>query len=230
MFPLALASDAVVADAGEMIGDPTEGALVVLAEKGGVSVIATRERYPRVAELPFDTAYKLMATFHRMTDELGAEVVRCFVKGAPDQLLARASAHLDPELSVAAVDDAFKDRYLAENERLARKGLRVIATARKDFDPATFDAAGDLLTLMNGLTMLSLVEDIVDPAAPRREGGDRPRSQRGHPGADDHGRPRRVARGGDRARTRASKAGRSPARSSPSSTMPRPTARSTRSA
>src|SRR4051794_12109279 len=165
MFPLALASDAVVTDAGEMIGDPTEGALVVLAEKGGVGVIATRERYPRVAALPFDTAYKLMATFHRMTDELGAEVVRCFVKGAPDQLLARASSHLDPELSVAAVDDAFKDRYLAENERLARKGLRVIATARKDFDPASFDAAGDLLTLMNGLPMLSLV-GIVDPPRP----------------------------------------------------------------
>ena len=50
--------------------------------------MTTRERYPRVAELPFDTAYKLMATFHRMNDESGAEVIRCFVKGAPDQLLA----------------------------------------------------------------------------------------------------------------------------------------------
>ena len=99
MFPLALASDAVVTTAGEMIGDPTEGALVVLAEKGGVDVGPTRERYPRVAELPFDTAYKLMATFHRMTDESGQEVIRCFVKGAPDQLLARASSHLDPSLS-----------------------------------------------------------------------------------------------------------------------------------
>ena len=83
MFPLALASDAVVTDAGEMIGDPTEGALVVLAAKGGVDPVLTRERYPRVAELPFDTAYKLMATFHRMTDESGTEVIRCFVKGAP---------------------------------------------------------------------------------------------------------------------------------------------------
>ena len=82
-----------------MIGDPTEGALVVLAEKGGLDVDATRERYPRVAELPFDTAYKLMATFHRMTDESGQDVVRCFVKGAPDQLLARASSHLDPALA-----------------------------------------------------------------------------------------------------------------------------------
>ena len=79
-----------------MIGDPTEGALVVLAEKGGLDLDATRERYPRVAELPFDTAYKLMATFHRMTDEAGNDVVRCFVKGAPDQLLARASVASGP--------------------------------------------------------------------------------------------------------------------------------------
>ncbi len=165
MFPLALACDAVVTDAGEMIGDPTEGALVVLAEKGGVDVVATRERYPRVAELPFDTAYKLMATFHRLADESGGEVIRCFVKGAPDQLLARASSHLDPSLQPAAVDAGFTERYLGENERLAAQGLRVMATARRDFDPATFDAAGDMLELMQDLTLLALV-GIVDPPRP----------------------------------------------------------------
>src|SRR5690349_19923451 len=165
MFPLALAADAVVTASGEMIGDPTEGALVVLAEKGGVDPVITRERYPRVAELPFDTAYKLMATFHRMDDGSGREVIRCFVKGAPDQLLARAGSHLDPALAVAAVDDAFKVRYLGENERLARKGLRVMATARKDFDPASFDPGGDMLALMSDLTLLALV-GIVDPPRP----------------------------------------------------------------
>src|SRR3954452_10719988 len=165
MFPLALACDAVLTETGEMIGDPTEGALVVLAEKGGVALGATRERYPRVAELPFDTAYKLMATFHRMTDDSGREVVRCFVKGAPDQLLARASSHLDPALATAAVDEDFTARYLAENERLASQGLRVMASARKDFDPATFDPGADLLALMDGLTLLALV-GIVDPPRP----------------------------------------------------------------
>jgi Ca2+-transporting ATPase len=165
MFPLALACDALVTDAGEMIGDPTEGALVVLAAKGGVDPVLTRERYPRVAELPFDTAYKLMATFHRMTDESGTDVIRCFVKGAPDQLLARASSHLDPALAVAAVDDGFKARYLDENERLARQGLRVMATARKDFDAASFDPGADLLALMGDLTLLALV-GIVDPPRP----------------------------------------------------------------
>jgi P-type Ca2+ transporter type 2C len=165
MFPLVLACDAVLTPTGEMIGDPTEGALVVLGEKGGLDIDGTRERFPRVAELPFDTAYKLMATFHRMADESGREVVRCFVKGAPDQLLARASSHLDPALAVAAVDEEFKARYLAENERLAKKGLRVMATARKDFDVAGFDGGADLLELMEGLTLLALV-GIVDPPRP----------------------------------------------------------------
>ncbi len=69
-MPMVLASDAVVRD-GELIGDPTEGALVVLAAKGGIDAVSTRERYPRIAELPFDAAYKLMATFHTMTDASG---------------------------------------------------------------------------------------------------------------------------------------------------------------
>ncbi len=63
----------------------------MLAAKGGIDAVSTRERYPRIAELPFDAAYKLMATFHRMKDASGHEVIRCFVKGAPDQLLARAA-------------------------------------------------------------------------------------------------------------------------------------------
>jgi len=165
LFPMILASDAVVRD-GEMIGDPTEGALVVLAEKGGLDATTTRETYPRVAELPFDTAYKLMATFHEMRDDSGKDVIRCFVKGAPDQLLARAAFAPDPDLVVTPLDDGFRDRYMAENERLAGQGLRVIATARKDFDPQTFDPHADLLQVIDGVTVLALA-GIVDP--PRAE-------------------------------------------------------------
>ncbi len=68
LLPMALANDATVSD-GEIVGDPTEAALVVLAAKGGLNVEATRTaRYPRIAEVPFDSEYKLMATFHRMQD------------------------------------------------------------------------------------------------------------------------------------------------------------------
>ncbi|HEY5354365.1 MAG TPA: cation-transporting P-type ATPase [Streptosporangiaceae bacterium] len=164
LMPMVLASDAVVKD-GELIGDPTEGALVVLAAKGGIDAVSTRERYPRIAELPFDTAYKLMATFHEMTDASGREVIRCFVKGAPDQLLERAATVSDADAGPVPADGESRQRYLAGNQRLGEQGLRVIATARKDLDPAAFDPGADLLPLVTGLELLALV-GIVDPPRP----------------------------------------------------------------
>src|SRR5262249_1750749 len=165
LLPMALCADAVVKD-GELVGDPTEGALVVLAEKGGLDAVETRAEYPRVAELPFDAEYKMMATFHRMEDEAGKDVVRGLVKGAPDQLLARAASRPAPEdLQIVPVGDEVKQRYMEENERLASQGLRVMATGRKDFDPGTFDAGADLLPLLDGMTVLALV-GIVDPPRP----------------------------------------------------------------
>jgi Ca2+-transporting ATPase len=164
LMPMALASDAVVSG-GELIGDPTEGALVALAAKGGIDAVSTRQAYPRIAELPFDAAYKLMATFHKMTDESGRQVVRCFVKGAPDQLLARAATVLDADAGAVPANDELRQRYLAENQRLGEQGLRVMATARKDFDPATFDPDADLLPLVSELELLALV-GIVDPPRP----------------------------------------------------------------
>jgi Ca2+-transporting ATPase len=163
LLPMALCADAEVRD-GALVGDPTEGALVVLAAKGGVDPALTREQYPRVATLPFDAAYKMMATFHKMRDASGNDVIRGYIKGAPDQLLARATGAHGPdgvEVPVAQLRDA----YLAENERLGTMGLRVMATGQKDFDPATFDPDADLLPAIDGLTLLAIV-GIVDPPRP----------------------------------------------------------------
>ena len=162
---MALASDAVVRE-GEIVGDPTEAALVVLAEKGGVDVEETRRAYPRVGEVPFDSDYKFMATFHEM--ENGRQVVRCFVKGAPDVLLARSS-HIREADGSAVPADSGRDRVLAENDRLASEGLRVLAVASRDIDPAAFRPDADLLEEVQGLTLLALV-GIVDP--PRKEAGE----------------------------------------------------------
>jgi Ca2+-transporting ATPase len=164
LLPMVLAADAVVRN-GELIGDPTEGALVVLAAKGGVDAEATRAAYPRVAALPFDAAYKLMATFHRMKDAADRDVVRAYVKGAPDQLLNRSTSFLDAQLEPAPVSDQFSQAYMDENERLGEQGLRVLSTAYRDFDPAAFDPDGDQLALMQELTLLSMV-GIVDPPRP----------------------------------------------------------------
>ena len=163
LLPMALCADAVARD-GALVGDPTEGALVVLAAKGGVDPELTRQRYPRIAEVPFDAAYKFMATFHEMQDESGRTVIRAYVKGAPDQLLARASNAVSPEGRSVPVDKV-RDKYMEENERLGAQGLRVMATAERDFDPKKFDPSADLLPLVSDLTLLALV-GIVDPPRP----------------------------------------------------------------
>jgi magnesium-transporting ATPase (P-type) len=162
MLPMALANDASVHD-GEIVGDPTEAALVVLAAKGGLDVDETRRVYPRVGEVPFDSEYKFMGTFHELDG-----VVRCFVKGAPDVILARSSSVRDADGSALDVDE-YRDRIMAENDRLAGEGLRVLAVASRDIDPAQFDPSATLLDEVQGLTMLALVA-IVDP--PRKEARD----------------------------------------------------------
>ena len=71
---------------GQVIGDPMEGALLVLAAKGGIKPTDFEGKLPRIAEIPFDSSHKFMATFHR--DE---SVVRIFLKGAPEVLLERCT-------------------------------------------------------------------------------------------------------------------------------------------
>jgi Ca2+-transporting ATPase len=165
LLPMALCADARL-DGENLIGDPTEGALIVLAEKGGIKVDGSRELYPRVAEVPFDSDYKFMATFHNMTDEQGKPVVRCFAKGAPDVLISRGGSFWLPEGEVRPITDDTRQLALDENDRMAKAGERVMVVARRDFDPATFDPKGKLLDLVNDLTLLAMV-GIVDP--PRAE-------------------------------------------------------------
>jgi Ca2+-transporting ATPase len=73
LLPMILCADAVL-DGTELIGDPTEGALIVLAAKGGLDIAETRASYPRVAEVPFDSDYRFMATFHQMTGAGGKPI------------------------------------------------------------------------------------------------------------------------------------------------------------
>jgi Ca2+-transporting ATPase len=168
MLPMALCADARL-DGENLIGDPTEGALIVLAEKGGIHVDSAREMYPRLAEVPFDSDYKFMATFHNLTNHEGKPVVRCFVKGAPDVLIARAGSFWLPGGEVLPITDENRPLALKENDRMAAAGERVMVVARRDFDPQTFDPKGKLLDLMKDLTLLAMV-GIVDP--PRNEAKD----------------------------------------------------------
>ena len=91
-------------DGETLVGDPTEGALIVLGAKGGLDIEQTRRTYPRIAEVPFDSEYKFMATFHEMRSADGKPVVRCYVKGAPDVLIGRAAGYRGPDGEARAGD------------------------------------------------------------------------------------------------------------------------------
>ncbi|MGW7548537.1 cation-translocating P-type ATPase [Streptomyces sp. NPDC054770] len=164
VLPYLVANDARLVD-GKVVGDPTEGALLVLGHKAGLDADATRERLPRLAVLPFDPSYKLMATFNRATDETGRPVVRCFVKGAAPAVMDRAATALGQGGSVPW-DEELRQRAQEHVERMGGEGLRVMAAARRDLDPAAFDPDGDLLGHVTDLEMTSLV-GMVDP--PRAE-------------------------------------------------------------
>ncbi|HEY4418677.1 MAG TPA: HAD-IC family P-type ATPase, partial [Pseudonocardia sp.] len=127
VLPYVVASDAQLVD-GRVVGDPTEGALLVLGHKAGLDIDATRERLPRLATLPFDPIYKLMATFTSATDATGRPVVRCFVKGAAPAVMARAASALCAGGSIPW-DDGLKGRMNAHMDRMEQDGRRVMAAA-----------------------------------------------------------------------------------------------------
>ena len=168
LFPCALCIDTDIKD-GQVIGDPTEAALYVLAEKGGVNVRQFRENNPRIASIPFDSDYKFMTTFHAMKDKSGKEVIRAYVKGAPDVILTRSSHGMMPDGTAQVLSEEDRNMVLAENERIASGGLRVLAFAQRDFDPSTFNPKADLLPLMQNLVITALVGEVDPPRAEAKD-------------------------------------------------------------
>jgi P-type Ca2+ transporter type 2C len=166
LVAMALCTDAELRE-GEVIGDPTEGALVVLAEKGGIDQSALRQQRPRVREIPFDSDYKYMATFHHFTDGSGGDVVRCFIKGAPDVLVGRADRYLGGG-EIMPLDDAARQRFTRANSDLAEQGMRVLAVGVEDFTVEDVEGADDLRELLDQVVLIALV-GIVDPPRPEAQ-------------------------------------------------------------
>ena len=170
LYPMALCNDSVVrlndSEEWELVGDPTEGAMAVLAMKGGIDVAELRADKPRIAEVPFDSAHKFMATFHQIATDKGSDIVRVYVKGAPDVLLARSTRVINDNGTATPVAELAPAVH-AHNERLASQGLRVLAVAQRDFDLEAWSeiANEDPMSLIEELTFLALV-GIIDPPRP----------------------------------------------------------------
>ena len=150
----ALCNDARLDPTVGLVGDPTEGAFLLLAVALGVDPDLIRADRPRIAELPFDSAVKLMATFHQTP----SGTVAVIAKGATDRLLPHTPA---TPAETAEIEAAMED--------FASRGQRVLAVASREIDPDHFEAAsGDpdsLWTLVEGLTLHGVV-GIVDPPRP----------------------------------------------------------------
>jgi P-type Ca2+ transporter type 2C len=163
IVPFLIANDAKLVD-GKVVGDPTEGALLVLGHKAKIDTEGTQAAYPRLATLSFDPTYKLMAAFCEAKDDAGRDVVRVFVKGAAPAVIGRATSALAKGASVPWTDDA-NARADKEMERLGSKGLRIMAAATRDMDPADFSPDGDLLAMVTELQLTALV-GMIDPPRP----------------------------------------------------------------
>ncbi|RLE23327.1 MAG: metal-transporting ATPase, partial [Actinobacteria bacterium] len=162
---LTLCSDATVADDGSIVGDPTEAALVVLAAKIGVDAEETRRSIPRRIEVPFDSTYKFMATFHdrptTITGEYFTEPSFASVKGAPDVVLSRCSQALWHGDLVPI--EQVRDEIAAANRQLSERGLRVLSFAVREMTDADMAAADDdPMPFVSDLIMISIV-GIIDP-------------------------------------------------------------------
>ncbi len=153
----ALCNDATVtrnaADV-KVLGDPTEVALIVLAEKAGMAHAELEAAFPRAGELPFNSETKRMLTLHRGAD--ASRVV--YAKGAPSALLDVSAWVLDAQ-GRSAMTDATRASWRERNDELAGKALRVLGLA---YRPLTDADGADVAALAGDMTFVGLA-GMIDP-------------------------------------------------------------------
>jgi Ca2+-transporting ATPase len=160
----ALCNDAVLVQGKGVrgvAGDPTEGALLVAAEKGGLTPDKLHAAFPRRNEIPFDSRYQIMATLHDMPS--GGRVL--YVKGALEKILERAHDMLDRDGQPVALD---REAIEAQAHTMAKRGLRVLALAKGIYPSGHERESGEVLDhahLDGNLTFLGL-QGMIDPPRP----------------------------------------------------------------
>ncbi|MFQ5400262.1 MAG: cation-translocating P-type ATPase [Anaerolineae bacterium] len=169
----ALCNDAILQELPDgserIIGDPTEGALVVAASRFGLTKKGLEERWPRVAEIPFSSERKRMTTIHEVKVKAdrnnvpwhGAPYV-AFSKGAVDSLL-QVSDKVWLGDEVVPLDDVVRERIVAADARMAQQGQRVLGVAFRPLQSAELGQDADELEAHH--IMIGLV-GMIDPPRP----------------------------------------------------------------
>lgn len=152
----ALCNDSEINEQGNgVIGDPTEGALVVFASKAKYDYKELREKYSRIQEYPFDSDRKMMSTLHKID---GKNIL--LVKGAPDSIMANSSSVL-VNGEIKNINE-YKDKIVEVNNKWASDALRVLAYAYKELDSENLKLQNE----ENNLVFVGLT-GMIDP--PREE-------------------------------------------------------------
>ena len=158
----------IVAESGDrswrIIGDPTEGAMVVAAAKGGFRRTETEKAFPRIQEIPFDSDRKRMTTIHRNDDEINDRISPyiAFVKGAPDVVLDLCSGVLQNRQAVAMTEEKRKE-ILEHNHDMASNALRILGVAYRPLNDVPECCTPD--NIEKELIFIGLL-GMIDPPRP----------------------------------------------------------------
>lgn len=155
-------------------GDPTEGALIVAAAKAGAWTTKLNEAYPRIQEIPFDSARKRMLTLHRIRDPKPEDISPFYddeqrewyvvtVKGAPDVVLEQCTKYQGMDDAVNPLDESQRLNILRANDRMTQGALRVLGMAYRVVQAIPDEL--DMETLERDLIFTGLI-GMIDPPRP----------------------------------------------------------------
>ena len=134
-----------------IFGDPTEGALLTLALKAGIEQRPSKEKMPRRQEFCFDLNRKRMTTIHGSLNE----EILAYTKGAPETVISLCK-YYETEDGPALLDQSKRDWFIAQNEELASKGLRVLGFATRNLGQIKVSDHQDAESQMNFLGLIGM--------------------------------------------------------------------------
>lgn len=154
---MALCTDVNLDDDGNLVGEPTEMALVAYSMSLGMNKNELLKSAPRVGEAPFDSNRKMMSTIHKTADG-----ILQFTKGAPDEILKHCTK-IFKNGEVSPLTDADREAVLKKNKEFADRALRVLACGYKQLSCVPEDQSPD--NIENELVFCGLV-GMIDPVRP----------------------------------------------------------------